>query len=212
MNYSKSALINLAIERDILSFGQFTLKSGRISPYFFNTGLFYHADSLRFLGQMTAQTLIDNQISFEHLFGPAYKGIPLATATAIALAERGVSCTVTFNRKEEKDHGEGGILIGAPLSGRTVLIDDVISAGTAFRQARQIINTHGGTLTTVIITLDRCERGLNNQLTLEAIRQEGINVLPLITVYDLIDYLQKKNNAKAVLQMKKYLSEYGNPT
>ena len=211
MNHSKSALLSLAIERNILSFGQFTLKSGRLSPYFFNTGLFYHGDSIQLLGQFYAQTLIENQIPFEHLFGPAYKGIPLATATAIALAERGVQCTVTFNRKEEKDHGEGGVLIGAPLTGRTVLIDDVISAGTAFRHAQQLINSNGGTLTTVVITLDRCERGINNQLTLNEIKCEGVNVLSLITVYDLIDYLEEKKEHDLLLQIKNYLHQYGNP-
>ena len=211
MNHSKSALLSLAIERNILSFGQFTLKSGRLSPYFFNTGLFYHGDSIQLLGQFYAQTLIENQIPFEHLFGPAYKGIPLATTTAIALAERGVQCTVTFNRKEEKDHGEGGVLIGAPLTGRTVLIDDVISAGTAFRHAQQLINSNGGTLTTVVITLDRCERGINNQLTLNEIKCEGVNVLSLITVYDLIDYLEEKKEHDLLLQIKNYLHQYGNP-
>ncbi len=211
MDYSKSALIHLAIERGILRFGQFTLKSGRLSPYFFNTGLFYHGDSLRCLGEHYADTLIKNNIHFEHLFGPAYKGIPLATATAFALAERGINCTVTFNRKEEKDHGEGGILIGAPLSGATVLIDDVISAGTAFRGAQQLINSHGGKLTTVVITLDRCERGLNNQLTLHDIKSTGINVLSLINVYDLINYLEEQNNQDAVARIKNYLELYGAP-
>ena len=211
MNHSKSALLSLAIERNILKFGQFTLKSGRLSPYFFNTGLFYHGDSIQFLGQLYAQALIENQIPFEHLFGPAYKGIPLATATAIALAERGVQCTVTFNRKEEKDHGEGGVLIGAPLTGRTVLIDDVISAGTAFRHAQQLINSNGGKLTTVVITLDRCERGINNQLTLNEIKSEGVKVLSLITVYDLIDYLEEKKEQDLLHQIKNYLHQYGNP-
>ena len=211
MDKSKSALIKLALERNILRFGQFTLKSGRISPYFFNTGLFYHADSIRFLGQLYAQALIKNNIAFEHLFGPAYKGIPLATATAVALAEQGVDCTLTFNRKEEKDHGEGGILIGAPLTGRTVLIDDVISAGTAFRHAQHLINTNGGKLTTVVITLDRCEVGLNNKLTLNEIKQEGITVLSLMTVYDLITYLESQKEQDLISQMKNYLQQYGYP-
>ena len=165
MNYSKSALIHLAMERGILRFGQFTLKSGRLSPYFFNTGLFYHGDSLRLLGQHYAQILVENNIAFEHLFGPAYKGIPLVIATAIALDERGINRTVTFDRKEEKNHGEGGLFIGAPLTGRTVLVDDVISAGTTSRTAQRLIHDHGGTLTTIVITLDRCEHGLNNPLT-----------------------------------------------
>ena len=211
MDYSKSALIHLAIERGILNFGQFTLKSGRLSPYFFNTGLFYHGDSLRFLGQHYAQVIVENNIQFEHLFGPSYKGIPLATATAVALAERRVNCTVTFNRKEEKDHGEGGLLIGAPLTGRTVLIDDVISAGTAFHSAQKLINSSGGTLTTVIITLDRCERGLNNRLTLNEIKASGIQVLSLLTVYDLINYLKEEKKQDAITQIETYLSQYGNP-
>lgn len=209
MDYSKSALIHMAIEREILRFGQFTLKSGRLSPYFFNTGLFYHGDSLRLLGQYYAQTLVENNINFEHLFGPAYKGIPLVTATAVAMAERGINCTITFNRKEKKDHGEGGMVIGAPLTGRTVLIDDVISAGTAFREAQQLINSNGGTLTTVVITLDRCERGLNKQSTLNEIKSTGIEVFSLITVYDLINYLQEQNDQNAIEQIKNYLDQYG---
>ncbi|OGV39188.1 MAG: orotate phosphoribosyltransferase [Legionellales bacterium RIFCSPHIGHO2_12_FULL_42_9] len=209
MDYSKSALIHLAIERGILRFGQFTLKSGRLSPYFFNTGLFYHGDSLRFLGRHYAEILIKNNIEFEHLFGPAYKGIPLVIATAIALDERGVNRTVTFDRKEEKGHGEGGLLVGAPLTGRTVLVDDVISAGTTSRTAQQLISDHGGTLTTIVITLDRCEHGLNNQLTRHEIKSTGINILSLITVYDLIHYLEEQNDQETITKMKNYLSQHG---
>lgn len=211
MAYSKSDFIQLAIERGILSFGQFTLKSGRVSPYFFNTGLFYHGDSLEILGQYYAEALINNKIEFTHLFGPAYKGIPLATATAIALAQRKIECTVTFNRKEPKDHGEGGVLIGAPLTGKTVLIDDVISAGTAFREAQRLITANGGKLTTVVITLDRCELGANNRLTLNEIKAEGINVLSLITVYDLIQFLQEHGDQVAAAKIEHYLDQYGAP-
>lgn len=209
MDYSKTALIQLAIQRGILSFGQFTLKSGRLSPYFFNTGLFYHADALQLLGKLYAQKLIDNNIDIQHLFGPSYKGIPLATATAIALAEKGKNCTVTFNRKEIKDHGEGGVLIGAPLSGNTVLIDDVISAGTAFREAQEIIKAQGGKLTTVIITLDRCERGLHHQSALEEIREQGITVFSLISIYDILKHLKENNKLQAVTSIEAYLTEYG---
>jgi orotate phosphoribosyltransferase len=211
MDYSKVNLIRLAIERGILRFGDFTLKSGRLSPYFFNTGLFYHGDSLRILGQHYAKAIIQNKIEVQHLFGPAYKGIPLVTATAVALAEHKIDCTITFNRKETKDHGEGGILIGAPLTGDTILIDDVISAGTAFREAQQLITSHGGKLTTVIITLDRCERGLNDRSAIADIKAQGIQVFSLFTVYDLIDYLKTEQELESVNKIEKYLKEYGNP-
>ena len=166
----KDAFIRLALDCNVLKFGEFTLKSGRISPYFFNAGLFYQGDALRQLGQFYAQTLIQNSIDFQHLFGPAYKGLPLATTTAVALAEAGINTTVTFNRKELKTHGEGGQLIGAPLTGNTVIIDDVITAGTAFREAQQLINAHGGQVTAVVIALDRCERGESRQSTLAEIQ------------------------------------------
>ena len=145
MNHTKSSFIKLALDCQVLKFGEFTLKSGRMSPYFFNAGLFYQGSALRQLGQFYAQTLLDNKVEFEHLFGPAYKGLPLATTTAVALAELGKEATVTFNRKEVKDHGEGGQLIGAPLSGKTVIIDDVITAGTAFRESQTLIKENGGT-------------------------------------------------------------------
>ena len=208
-NHSKATLIKLAIARGILQFGEFTLKSGRISPYFFNTGLFYHNDSLQLLGRLYAEALIKHDIKIDHLFGPAYKGIPLTTATAIALAERGNACTVTFNRKEAKDHGEGGILIGAPLSGDTVLIDDVISAGTAFREAQDIISSNGGHLTTVLITLDRCERGLNDRSAIDDIRAQGIKVISIITVYDIIDHLHSLNDNQSIIKINTYLNQYG---
>lgn len=208
-DHSKTTLIKLAIARGILQFGEFTLKSGRISPYFFNTGLFYHNDALQLLGKLYADALIEHDIKIEHLFGPAYKGIPLTTATAIALAESGRTCTVTFNRKEAKDHGEGGILIGAPLSGDTILIDDVISAGTAFREAQDIINSNGGHLTTVLITLDRCERGLNDRSAIEDIRAQGIKVISIITVYDIIDHLHSLNDNQSIVKINTYLNQYG---
>src|SRR3989338_568215 len=151
MHCSKSDFIKLALTNKVLQFGQFTLKSGRQSPYFFNAGLFYQGESLRQLGQFYAKTLLDQQVEFSQLFGPAYKGLPLATATAIALAEKGKNATVTFNRKEIKSHGEGGQLIGAPLNGKTIIVDDVITAGTAFRESQALIKANGGELTGVII-------------------------------------------------------------
>ncbi len=205
----KDAFIRLALDCNVLKFGEFTLKSGRISPYFFNAGLFYQGDALRQLGQFYAQTLIQNSIDFQHLFGPAYKGLPLATTTAVALAEAGINTTVTFNRKELKTHGEGGQLIGAPLTGNTVIIDDVITAGTAFREAQQLINAHGGQVTAVVIALDRCERGESRQSTLAEIQKQGIRVLSIITLYDLIDYLQRHNEHQQVEQLQHYQELYG---
>jgi orotate phosphoribosyltransferase len=207
--YSKSAFIELALSSGVLKFGSFTLKSGRISPYFFNAGLFYQGQALRQLGQFYAHRLMEQPIDFKHLFGPAYKGLPLATATAIALAEHNIDTTVTFNRKEVKDHGEGGQLIGAPLSGNTVIVDDVITAGTAFREAAQHIKDHGGILTRVIIALDRCERGSGNQSTLAEIESQGIQVLSIITLHDLISYLESKGETEKVKALQAYQEEYG---
>lgn len=209
MNYTKSAFIKLALESQVLKFGEFTLKSGRISPYFFNAGLFYTGHALAQLGQFYAHTLIENKVEFEHLFGPAYKGLPLATATAIALNQNNKNITVTFNRKEIKDHGEGGQLIGAPLSGKTIIIDDVITAGTAFRESQSLINANGGQSTGVIIALNRCERGQSNQSALSEIAAQGIKVYSIITFFDLIDYLKANNQEEELNKMQAYYKLYG---
>lgn len=209
MNHTKSAFIKLALDCQVLKFGEFILKSGRKSPYFFNAGLFYQGSTLRQLGQFYAKTLLEHQAQLEHLFGPAYKGLPLATATAITLSELGKEATVTFNRKEIKDHGEGGQLIGAPLTGKTVIVDDVITAGTAFRESQTLIKEHGGQLTGVIIALDRCERGLTNESTLSEIKAQGIEVYSIITLFDLIDYLKSSNQDEQVKKLEDYQSTYG---
>ncbi|CAM2786569.1 orotate phosphoribosyltransferase [Legionella worsleiensis] len=209
MNHTKSAFIKLALESQVLKFGEFTLKSGRLSPYFFNAGLFYQGSALRQLGQFYAQTLIDEQVAFDHLFGPAYKGLPLATTTAVALAELGKDCTVTFNRKEVKTHGEGGQLIGSPLTGKTLIIDDVITAGTAFRESQSLIKEHGGILTGVIIALDRCERGVTEKSTLSEIKAQGINVYSIINLFDLIEYLHHANEHDQVKKLEDYQNLYG---
>ncbi|KTD73044.1 orotate phosphoribosyltransferase [Legionella tucsonensis] len=209
MNQMKSAFIKLALDCQVLKFGEFTLKSGRISPYFFNAGLFYQGNALRQLGQFYAKTLLEYQAEFDHLFGPAYKGLPLATATAIALAELGQETTVTFNRKEIKNHGEGGQLIGAPLIGKTIIIDDVITAGTAFRESQILIKENGGQLTGVIIALDRCERGLTQESALAEIKAQGINVYSIITLFDLIDYLRSTNQNEQVKKLEAYQTAYG---
>ncbi len=205
----KSAFIKLALDCQVLKFGEFTLKSGRISPYFFNAGLFYQGNALRQLGQFYAKTLLEHQAEFDHLFGPAYKGLPLATATAIALAELGQETTVTFNRKEVKNHGEGGQLIGAPLTGKTIVIDDVITAGTAFRESQILIKENGGQLTGVIIALDRCERGLTQESALAEIKAQGIHVYSIITLFDLIDYLKSTHQNEQVKKLEAYQAVYG---
>lgn len=191
MNLKKD-FIRLALDHQVLKFGNFTLKSGRQSPYFFNAGLFYDGHVLSQVGRCYAELLIQKQVDCQHLFGPAYKGFPLATATAIALAERGIVSKLTFNRKEVKDHGEGGELIGAPLEGNIVVIDDVVTAGTAFRHAEQIITRHQARVSTLIVALDRCEKGQGDISTLSEIQERGIEVLSIINLYDLIDYLEEE--------------------
>jgi orotate phosphoribosyltransferase len=209
MTPSKTAFIELALKHKALKFGQFTLKSGRTSPYFFNAGAFNSGTALQALGEFYAQILVNNHINFQHLFGPAYKGLPLATATAIALAKAGVDITVTFNRKESKDHGEGGLLMGAPLTGNTVIIDDVITAGTAFREAKQLIEAEGATVTAAIIALDRCEKGTHQQSTLQEIESQNIRVLSIITLFDLIDYLKTTGETQSLELIQAYQKEYG---
>lgn len=210
MDSSKNAFIRLALDSKVLKFGDFTLKSGRQSPYFFNAGLFYEGKALSQLGQFYAETLIKNKVDFQHLFGPAYKGLPLATSTAIALASLNHPVTVTFNRKEAKDHGEGGFLIGAPIdSGNTVVIDDVITAGTAFRESQKLIKDAGGHLRAVIIALDRCERGQGNESAIQEIEKQGIEVFSIITLFDLIDYLKKENLKQEVQKLEDYQAKYG---
>ncbi|MCR9191231.1 MAG: orotate phosphoribosyltransferase [Gammaproteobacteria bacterium] len=200
----KERFIQLALRCNALQFGTFTLKSGRQSPYFFNAGLFYDGPTLKEIGECYAQLLLDHQIPCQQLFGPAYKGLPLATATAIALSDQGVSTTVTFNRKEAKDHGEGGVLIGAPLKGDIVVIDDVITAGTAFRQAEQLIINYGARVSAVAVALDRCECGTGHQSTLDEIKAQGVTVLSIITVYDLINYLDDQRQADKAQTLRDY--------
>ncbi|KTD23680.1 orotate phosphoribosyltransferase [Legionella israelensis] len=209
MLYSKEDFIRLALHYQVLKFGEFTLKSGRVSPYFFNAGLFYHGEALHKLGKFYANVLLENHVKFDHLFGPAYKGLPLATATSIALAEFGKPSTVTFNRKEMKTHGEGGQLIGSPLHGRTIIIDDVITAGTAFREAQSLINANGGKLTGVVIALDRCERGISNESAIAEIKQQGIEVYSIITLFDLIEYLRANKLNQEVDKLMTYQEKYG---
>jgi orotate phosphoribosyltransferase len=210
MQSDKNSFITLALKCQALQWGEFTLKSGRISPYFFNMGMFYENEGLLQLGRLYADLIQKNKIEVSHLFGPAYKGIPLATATAIALAERQFPVSVTFNRKEAKDHGEGGLLMGAPLSqAKTIMIDDVMTAGTAFRESKSLIEAAGGQLTAVVIALDRCERGQGPRSALDEIRSQGIQVYSIITFFDLVEYLKNQKKEDLANKLIQYHSQYG---
>jgi orotate phosphoribosyltransferase len=204
--------IRFAMDANVLRFGEFTLKSGRVSPYFFNAGLFNRASQLAALGQFYAKALMAANIDFDILFGPAYKGIPLATATAIALAQdhdRDVG--YCFNRKQAKDHGEGGQLVGAPLEGRVMIIDDVITAGTAFRESLQIITPTPATLAGMVIALDRQERGEGAHSAIDDIReQHQIPVVSIIRLDDIVDYLATAGDKAAELAaIEAYRMRYG---
>ena len=191
MNYN-SEFLQFALEQGVLRFGEFTLKSGRISPYFFNAGLFNSGAAMARLGGFYAQAIQDSGLAFDMLFGPAYKGIPLAVATAIALAaEHGRDVPYAFNRKQVKDHGEGGNLVGAPLAGRVLIVDDVITAGTAVREAVTIIRSARAQPVGMAIALDRQERGQGTQSAIQEVESElGIQVLSIATLDDLLGFVQ----------------------
>ncbi len=183
--------IRFAIEQKVLRFGEFKTKAGRLSPYFFNAGLFNDGASMRQLAQFYAQAILASGIPFDMLFGPAYKGIPLATGTAIALAEQGRNVPYCYNRKEAKDHGEGGTTVGAKLQGRVLIIDDVISAGTSVRESIALIRAEGAEPCAVVIALDRMERGLTDLSAVQEVRQDyGIPVVAIATLNDLLEFLQ----------------------
>lgn len=204
--------IRFAIARGVLRFGQFTLKSGRISPYFFNAGLFNSGLALAQLGRFYAEAVIASGISFDVLFGPAYKGIPLAATTAVALAEQhGLDVPWCFNRKEAKDHGEGGTLVGAPLQGRVLIVDDVITAGTAIREVMQIIQAQGAVAAGVLIALNRQERG-NGELSAiqEVERDFAMPVVSIICLDQLVVYLAEDASLKHYLPaLEAYRAQYG---
>jgi orotate phosphoribosyltransferase len=184
--------IRYAIDCGVLRFGRFTLKSGRLSPYFFNSGLFDSGARLGRLGRFYAQALLHSGLQYDVLYGPAYKGIPLACATAIALADMtGQEVPFVFNRKEAKDHGEGGQLVGAPLQGRVVILDDVITAGTSVRESVEIIRQAGATPAGVLIALDRQERGQNDvSAVMEVQAQYGMPVHAIIALADILGFLR----------------------
>ncbi|GAB4296755.1 MAG: orotate phosphoribosyltransferase [Thiohalomonadaceae bacterium] len=208
----KREFIQFAIDNQVLRFGQFTLKSGRLSPYFFNAGLFNTGAQLARLGRYYAAAIQDSGIAFDTLFGPAYKGIPLASATAIALAEHhDRNVPWCFNRKEAKDHGEGGNIVGAPLKGRILIIDDVITAGTAIRESMAIIDKAGAQAAGVVIALDRQERGKGELSAIQEVEQNfGMQVVSIITLADLMQFLEGDATLGQHLDaVRAYRAEYG---
>ncbi len=210
-NYQREFL-EFAITRGVLRFGEFTLKSGRKSPYFFNAGLFNSGESLARLGRNYAAALERSGIQYDMVFGPAYKGIPLAAAVSIALADHhGKDVPYAFNRKEAKDHGEGGMIVGAPLQGRVLIIDDVISAGTSVRESVQIIVAHGATLAGVAIALDRQERGTGSQSAIQEVQTSlHVPVVNIVNLDALIEYLSEQPAlAASVAAIKAYRAQYG---
>jgi orotate phosphoribosyltransferase len=204
--------IRFAIDRGVLRFGEFTLKSGRTSPYFFNAGLFNSGSALAQLGRFYAQAVVESGISFDVLFGPAYKGIPLAATTAVALAEHHqLDLPWCFNRKEAKAHGEGGSLVGAPLEGNVLIIDDVITAGTAIREVMQIIKDQGAKAAGVLIALNRQERG-NGELSAiqEVERDFGIPVISIVSLNQVLQFLADDPQLKQYLPaVEAYRVQYG---
>ena len=212
MKSYQSAFVELALRREVLRFGRFTLKSGRESPYFFNTGLFNTGAALAQLGRAYAQAVVDWGIGFDMLFGPAYKGIPLVAATAVALAERHErDVPIAFNRKEAKDHGEGGRVVGAPLSGRVLVLDDVISAGTSVRESVDLIESSGARVAGVCIALDRQERGTGPQSAVAEVEQRfGIPVHSIVALDQLITWLEGQPGMSQVLaDVRAYRERYG---
>ena len=186
--------IEFAIARGVLKFGEFTLKSGRTSPYFFNAGLFNRGGDLAKLGRFYAAALMDAGIKFDVLFGPAYKGIPIATTTAVALADQhDVDTPYCFNRKEAKTHGEGGNLVGSPLEGKVMLVDDVITAGTAIRESMQLIEQNNASLAGVLIALDRQERGQGELSAIQEVERDfDTQVVSIVTLADVVSYLKEQ--------------------
>lgn len=204
--------IQFSIDADVLRFGEFTLKSGRISPYFFNAGLFNTGQRLARLGQYYAKAIVSADIDFDVLFGPAYKGIPLVSAVSIALHEHhGIDKPWVFNRKEAKTHGEGGSLVGAELQGRVLVIDDVITAGTAIRESLALIAQMDASLAAVCVSIDRQEKGMHEQSAIQEIESDhNVDVVTIATLDTLVEFLAEQPDSADILEnIKRYRSDYG---
>ena len=211
MEQYQNDFVDFMLEIGALKFGEFTLKSGRVSPYFFNAGQFNQGNHLSRLGQFYAQAIEASGIKFDVLFGPAYKGIPLVAATAIALNDSfNRSVPYSFNRKEAKDHGEGGNIVGHPLEGDILIIDDVITAGTAIREAKDIINANGAKTKGVVVALDRQEKGKGELSAIQEVEQNfGITVVSIINLSHIVDYLKANNDKNIISRIESYRSQYG---
>lgn len=204
--------IEFALEKQVLKFGEFTLKSGRKSPYFFNAGLFNTGGDLARLGRFYAAALVDAGIKFDVLFGPAYKGIPIATTTAVALADHHeIDTPYCFNRKEAKDHGEGGNLVGSPLDGRIMLVDDVITAGTAIRESMEIIQANGAQLAGVLVAIDRQEKGKGELSAIQEVERDfGCQIISIVSLGDIVTYLKEQGGDPVQLAaVEAYRAQYG---
>lgn len=213
MSDFRQQFLQFSLEQNVLKFGEFVTKAGRLSPYFFNAGLFNDGASTLALARFYAQAIIESKVEFDMLFGPAYKGIILAAATAMALAEKGINVPFAYNRKEAKDHGEGGVLVGAPLKGRVLIIDDVISAGTSVRESVQLIQNEGATPAAVAIALDRMEKGTGQLSAVQEVQQQyQLPVVAIATLTDLFAMLQNSGNtdlADYLPALQKYREQYG---
>lgn len=212
MKAYQQEFIEFALSKNVLKFGQFTLKSGRTSPYFFNAGLFNTGGDLAKLGRFYASALSESGIEFDLLFGPAYKGIPIATTTAVALADHhNVDMPYCFNRKEAKAHGEGGSLVGSELTGKVMLVDDVITAGTAIRESMEIIQNNNAELSGVLIALDRQEKGKGELSAIQEVERDfSTKVISIVTLTDLITYLESQSDmSEHLANIKQYRTDYG---
>jgi orotate phosphoribosyltransferase len=209
--FSKIDFIEFTLSANVLRFGDFTTKAGRQSPYFFNTGLFTDGDAIAKLGRFYAQAILNAKIEFDMLYGPAYKGITLSASTAIALTSFNRNVPFAFNRKEAKAHGEGGVTIGAPVSGRVLIVDDVISAGTSVRESIEVIESAGATPCGIVVSLDRQERGTGTESAIQEIERDfKLPVINLFCLDDLVDYLsQKPEMADKLDRVSQYRAEYG---
>ena len=211
LDYQKQ-FIQYSLDCNVLKFGQFQLKSGRISPYFFNTGLFNTGKKLAKLGQFYAQALIHSNLNIDILYGPAYKGIPIVSATSIAYSQQKTDIPFAFNRKEAKDHGEGGLIVGSPLQGNVLILDDVITAGTSVRESVKIIKEMNATPAGVLIALDRQEIGENKTSSVQEVEALfNIPVISIISLNNIIDFLAlDKHSSKQLDLIQKYRIDYGN--
>ena len=211
MSDFRQEFLGFALAREVLRFGEFITKAGRKTPYFFNAGLFNDGDSLRRLGRYYAEAYLASGIACDQLFGPAYKGITLAAATAIALAEKGHNLRYSFNRKEAKDHGEGGVIVGAPLRGKVLIVDDVITDGGAKREAIELIRANGANPAGVLIAFDRMERGRGEHSAVQELTREfGLPVIAIATLEDLLAFLAGRPELKAqAAEVRGYRERYG---